>query len=86
MKKVKMTVPNKSYNGYYGGVAFHNGIRVFTDVETAKDLAERYGYKIEEVDTEVDTKVSTKVETEVEIEEEVKPKRKPRKAKAKVGE
>lgn len=67
MEKVEMHVPNKSYDGYYGGVKFTNGVGVFTEVEVAKDLAKRYGYTIVEIKDE-------------EAIEEVKPKakRKPR--------
>lgn len=72
-----MHVPNKSYDGIYGGVRFHNGVGVFTDVEKAKELASRYGYEIVEIKSE---KEEVKVE-EVKVEEvkETKPKATPKK-------
>lgn len=48
-----MHVPNKAYNGYYGGVKFEKGVGVFTDVEVAKELANRYGYEIVEIGEEI---------------------------------
>jgi len=73
MAKVEMHVPNKSYDGIYGGVRFHKGIGIFEDVEKAKELAGRYGYEIVEIEVE-------KVE-EVKVEEvkEIKPKATPKK-------
>lgn len=46
MAKVEIHVPNKGYEGYLGGVRFHNGIGVFEDVELAERLAEQFGYKV----------------------------------------
>jgi len=91
MEKVEMHVPNKSYNGYYGGVQFIKGVGIFTDVVSAKELAGRYGYKIVEVGTKVNTKVDTEVDAEIDTDVEdkvaitVTPKPK-RTRKAKVGE
>lgn len=81
MAKVEMHVPNKSYEGYYGGVKFVKGVGVFEDVELAKELASRYGYEIVEVGVEK----KEKAEVVKEVAEEVKPapkKRTSRKAKA----
>lgn len=72
-----MHVPNKSYNGYYGGVQFIKGVGVFTDVANAKELAGRYGYDIVEVGTKVDTKIDTKIDTKVDTDVEVKVEDKP---------
>ncbi|MDA1509578.1 hypothetical protein ORN01_24975 [Bacillus cereus] len=82
MKKVEMHVPNKSYEGYYGGVKFTKGVGVFEDVALAKDLAERYGYEIVEI------KEGKEVEKAVEVAEETpaKPKRTRKKAEPKAGE
>jgi hypothetical protein len=55
-KTVEMHVPNKSYNGYYGGVKFNRGVGVFEDVEAAKALAERYGYEIKGDTAEAEAK------------------------------
>ena len=52
MAKVEMHVPNKGYNGIYGGVRFHGGVGIFEDVEVAKELAKRYGYEIVEIEPE----------------------------------
>lgn len=76
-----MHVPNKSYSGYYGGVAFRNGVGIFTDVEKAKELATRYGYEIVETKEEV-----TEVAKEVVVVEDVKPAPKKRTRKVKAGE
>ncbi|MDF3555504.1 hypothetical protein LAV92_27950 [Bacillus cereus] len=82
MAKVEMHVPNKSYDGYYGGVRFIKGVGVFEDVEFAKDLAKRYGYEIVEI------KEGKEVEEVVEVAEEkpAKPKRTRKKAEPKAGE
>jgi hypothetical protein len=56
MAKVEMHVPNKGYNGIYGGVRFHGGVGVFNDVEVAKELADRYGYEIVEIEPEAKPK------------------------------
>ncbi|MGE7976607.1 hypothetical protein ACQKOK_27860 [Bacillus cereus] len=82
MKKVEMHVPNKSYDGYYGGVRFIKGVGVFEDVEFAKDLAKRYGYEIVEI------KEGKEVEEVVEVaEEKPAPKKRTRKkAEPKAGE
>lgn len=53
MAKVELHVPNKSYDGIYGGVRFSKGVGVFTDVEKAKELANRYGYEVIEIEKEV---------------------------------
>ena len=82
MEKVEMHVPNKSYDGYYGGVRFIKGVGVFEDVEFAKDLAKRYGYEIVEI------KEGKEVEEVVEVaEEKPAPKKRTRKkAEPKAGE
>lgn len=82
MAKVEMHVPNKSYDGYYGGVRFTKGVGVFEDVEFAKDLAKRYGYEIVEI------KEGKEVEEVVEVADEkpAKPKRTRKKAEPKAGE
>jgi len=83
MAKVEMHVPNKSYDGIYGGVRFHKGVGVFEDVDTAKDLAKRYGYEIVELEAE---KVE---EVKEEVKEAAKPapkKRSRKKAEPKAGE
>jgi hypothetical protein len=72
MAKVEMHVPNKSYDGIYGGVRFHKGIGIFEDVEKAKELASRYGYEIVEIEAE-------KEEVKVEEVKEIKPKATPKK-------
>lgn len=84
MAKVEMHVPNKQYDGYYGGVRFHKGVGVFEDVELAKELAGRYGYKIVEIKEE-----NAEVEVEEVKEEAEKPapkKRTRKKATPKAGE
>jgi len=73
-----MHVPNTSYDGIYGGVRFSKGVGIFEDVEKAKELADRYGYKIvvvEEASAEV-------VEVEAEKVEKPAPKKRTRKPKA----
>lgn len=57
-----MHVPNKSYDGYYGGVKFDKGVGVFEDVELAKDLAGRYGYKLVEIKEDSDIEEVVKEE------------------------
>jgi hypothetical protein len=52
VEKVEMHVPNKGYDGYYGGVRFSKGVGTFEDVELAKKLAKRYGYEIVEIKNE----------------------------------
>ncbi|MGD2330684.1 hypothetical protein ACP8H5_21070 [Bacillus subtilis] len=84
MAKVEMHVPNKQYDGYYGGVRFHKGVGVFEDVELAKELAGRYGYEIVEIKEE-----NAEVEVEEVKEEAEKPvpkKRTRKKAAPKAGE
>lgn len=71
MKYVEIHVPNKSYDGYYGGVKFSKGVGVFTDIELAKDLASRYGYELVEVKSE---------EKAVEVKEKSVPKKRTKKA------
>lgn len=73
---VELHVPNKSYSGYYGGVAFTKGVGIFTDVEMAKELAKRYDYKIVEIGEEI------KAEEVEEVEVKPEPKKRTRKAKA----
>jgi hypothetical protein len=79
MKKVEMHVPNKSYNGFYGGVAFSNGVGIFTDIAVAEDLANRYGYEIVPVGEEVKVAAAEEVK---EVAEKPAPKKRTRKAKA----
>lgn len=81
MAKVEMHVPNKSYEGYYGGVKFSKGVGVFTDVKYAKELAGRYGYEIVELEAEPEAEKAVEVEVE-----KVKPKRTRKKAEPKAGE
>lgn len=84
MEKVKMIVPNKSYDGFYGGVRFTKGEGVFTDVAKAKELSKRYGYEIVELD-----KPKTEEVKEEKAEEKPKPapkKRTRKKAEPKAGE
>lgn len=83
MAKVEIHVPNKSYEGYFGGVRFHKGVGVFTDVELAKDLAEQFQYELVEV-----TGDATEAVAEIEDKEvaEAKPKRTRKKAEPKAGE
>jgi hypothetical protein len=76
MAKVEMHVPNKSYDGYYGGVKFSKGVGTFEDVKKAKDLAKRYGYDIVEIE---------KAEVKEEVKEE-KPKATPKKRTRKKAE
>lgn len=84
MAKVEMHVPNKQYDGYYGGVRFHNGVGVFDDVELAKELAGRYGYEIVEIKEE---NAEVKVEEVKEEAEKPAPKKRTRKkATPKAGE
>jgi hypothetical protein len=66
---IEMHVPNKQYDGYYGGVRFHKGVGIFEDVEKAKELAKRYGFEI----------VSPEGEKEVEVKAEVAEKPAPKK-------
>lgn len=73
---VEMHVPNKSYDGYYGGVKFTNGVGVFTDVAVAKDLAKRYGYELVEI------KEEKEVKDVKEVAEKPAPKKRTRKPKA----
>ncbi|MCY8256455.1 hypothetical protein ACM5ME_17895 [Bacillus subtilis] len=81
---VEMHVPNKQYDGYYGGVRFHKGVGVFKDVELAKELAGRYGYEIVEIEEE---KVEVKAEEVKEEAEKPAPKKRTRKkAATKAGE
>ena len=79
MKKVEMHVPNKAYNGYYGGVAFRNGVGIFTDIAAAEELANRYGYEIVPVGEEVAEVAAVEVK---EVAEKPAPKKRTRKAKA----
>jgi hypothetical protein len=83
IEKVEMHVPNKGYEGYYGGVRFQKGVGIFTDVKKAKELAGRYGYEIVEIKDE------EKPVEEVKEEKAVKPapkKRTRKKAEPKAGE
>lgn len=81
MAKVEIHVPNKSYDGIYGGVRFAKGVGIFEDVEKAKVLAERYGYELVTVGEEKQVEV-----VEVEAEKVEKPAPKKRTRKPKVGE
>lgn len=82
MEKVEIHVPNKSYDGYFGGVRFHKGVGVFTDIELAKDLATRFQFELVEVAGE-----GKEAEKIVEaVEPEAKPKRTRKKAEPKAGE
>lgn len=80
MKKVEMHVPNKSYDGYYGGVKFEKGVGVFTDIEMAEDLAGRYNYEL--------VYITDEPEVQEEEVKEVKeaPKKRSRKKADKAGE
>jgi hypothetical protein len=78
---VEMHVPNKSYEGYYGGVRFSKGVGVFTDEKKARELAERYGYEIVEIAKEVKEEVKAEEVKEVAVEKPA-PKKRTRKAKA----
>lgn len=82
MQTIEVHVPNKSYEGYLGGVRFHRGVGVFTDIELAKSLAEQFQYKLVEV-TENDTEGEKVAEV---VDAEVKPKRTRKKAEIKAGE
>ncbi len=55
-----MHVPNKGYEGYYGGVRFHKGVGIFEDEELAKELAKRYGYEVVKVDGEKEAEAGEK--------------------------
>jgi hypothetical protein len=83
-KMVEMHVPNKSYDGYYGGVKFNKGVGIFTDVKLAYELAERYGYKIVEIKDDKEEEKAVKVEDvkEDKVEEKPAPKKRTRKTKA----
>lgn len=45
----KVTVPNKSYNGLYLGVAFENGEATVEDKQLANDFEAVLGYKVEQI-------------------------------------
>lgn len=77
MAKVEIHVPNKSYEGIYGGVRFYKGVGTFDDVEKAKELAERYGYELVGLEDAKPVK---------EVAEEEKPAPKKRTRKPKAGE
>lgn len=78
-----MHVPNKSYDGIYGGVRFTKGVGVFTNVEKAKELSKRYGYEI----VEIKDKEEVKKEEVKEVAEKPAPKKRTRKkAEPKAGE
>lgn len=82
-----MHVPNKSYEGYYGGAKFVKGVGVFTDIEKAKELADRYGYELVEIKDHADSKVDVKVDTKDEVKVKPEPKKRTRKkAEPKAGE
>ncbi|UTV34872.1 hypothetical protein [Bacillus altitudinis] len=84
---IEMHVPNKSYDGYYGGVRFHKGVGVFEDESMAEDLAKRYSYELVKVDGETESEVSVEAEVEAEDVEKPAPKKKSRKkASPKAGE
>ncbi|MHC5291071.1 hypothetical protein CHCC14819_0438 [Bacillus licheniformis] len=83
MAKVEMHVPNKSYDGYYGGVKFSKGVGIFEDVEMAKELAGRYGYEIVEIKEDKPKPAAKEVAEDA---EEKKPAPKKRTRKAKAGE
>lgn len=74
--KVELHVPNKAYDGYFGGVLFAKGVGVFTDAELAKSLAKQFDFEVVEVAAEPIEKV----------EKVVKPTPKKRTNKAKAGE
>jgi hypothetical protein len=82
MAKVEMHVPNKGYNGIYGGVRFHKGVGIFTDVEVAKELANRYGYEIVEIEPEVKEAKPKKVKAEPKEEKPKAPKKRATRKKA----
>lgn len=73
---VKLHVPNKSYEGYFGGVRFSRGVGHFEDEKLARELAAKFGYEIEELDSKP---VEAKVDEPKEEVKESKPKRKSRK-------
>ncbi|MFR7272450.1 hypothetical protein ACLVL5_06100 [Streptococcus pneumoniae] len=84
---IEMHVPNKSYDGYYGGVRFHKGVGVFEDESMAEDLAKRYSYELVKVDGETEAEVEADVEVEAKDVEKPAPKKKTRKkATPKAGE
>lgn len=83
MAKVEMHVPNKAYEGYYGGVRFTKGVGIFEDVKYAKQLAKRYGYEIVEIKEDKEVKA----EEVKEVAEKPAPKKRTRKkAEPKAGE
>ncbi|MGF9741584.1 hypothetical protein ABEX38_29895 [Priestia megaterium] len=84
-KKIEMHVPNKQYDGIFGGVRFHKGIGVFEDLTEAKRLAEQFGFEIKDIEEAEAVAEEVKAEEVVE-EAPVKPKRKPRKKAEKAGE
>lgn len=47
MAIVKVITPSKIFNGVRGGVAFHKGVGIFTDEKLAKEVATKFGYKME---------------------------------------
>lgn len=84
---IEMHVPNKSYDGYYGGVRFHKGVGVFEDEKLAKELAKRYSYELVKVDGETEAAVVVEEEVAAEDVEKPEPKKKSRKkATPKAGE
>jgi hypothetical protein len=45
---IKVSVRNKDFNGYRGGVYFKNGVGVFEDEAKGRSLAHSFGYEIVE--------------------------------------
>lgn len=74
---IEVHVPNKSYEGYYGGVRFQKGVGIFEDEVLGKDLAERYQYEIIEIKKEVAESAAPQT-AEKEVVEKPKRKRKPK--------
>lgn len=72
---VELHVPNKAYDGYFGGVLFAKGVGIFTDVELAKTLAKQFDFELVEIEKE-----------EEKAAEKPKPTPKKRTNKAKAGE
>lgn len=46
---VKVIVPNKFFNGKRAGVKFVDGVGVFDNDKLGKEIAERFGYEVENV-------------------------------------
>jgi hypothetical protein len=47
---VKVIVPNKQYSDVFMGVRFENGVGIFEDEKVAREIADFFGYEIEELE------------------------------------